>query len=160
MKISKVTLFILAAWSILFTQAVFALKFAPERGYAVESEEIPPPVAKPTNTDIRMPRDYPTQAPTVPHTITAYVIDKNGNKCLSCHKRTRISDSQAPMVSVTHYIDRDNEILADVSPRRYFCTQCHVPRTDAPPLINNTFIDVEKLIATPTKAKITDHLKH
>lgn len=139
----------LLAWA---SNALCAPDFSAERGYPVDTEQVPPPMAKPTNTDLRMPRDYPTQAPTVPHDISAYPIDKNGNKCLACHKRTRIGDSQAPMVSVTHFIDRDNEILADVSPRRYFCTQCHVQRTDAKPLVNNTFVDVEKLIApTPPK---------
>jgi cytochrome c-type protein NapB len=46
------------------------------------------------------------------------------------------------MVSVTHYMDRDGNFLADVSPRRYFCNQCHVPQTTAKPLIKNTFEDV------------------
>ncbi|BAN97353.1 hypothetical protein E05_25870 [Plautia stali symbiont] len=26
-----------------------------------------------------------------------------------------------------------------VSPRRYFCLQCHVPQTDAKPVVENTF---------------------
>ena len=28
---------------------------------------------------------------------------------------------------------------ANVSARRYFCTQCHVPQADAQPLVENTF---------------------
>lgn len=146
-------LLLLAGALALVPAASAAPDFSAERGYPVDQELAPPPIAKPTNTDLKMPRDYPTQAPTVPHDISAYSIDGNGNKCLSCHKRTRIGDSQAPMVSVTHFINRDNEILADVSPRRYFCTQCHVQRTDAKPLVGNTFVDVERLITNGTPAK-------
>jgi cytochrome c-type protein NapB len=36
-------------------------------------------------------------------------------------------------------------MLADVSRRRYFCTQCHVPQTDARPLVGNSFIDMSEL---------------
>ena len=43
-------------------------------------------------------------------------------------------------------MDRDNNVLADVSPRRYFCTQCHVPQADAKPLVGNSFVDVEQLL--------------
>ena len=42
--------------------------------------------------------------------------------------------------------DRDGQILADVTPRRYFCTACHVQQTDARPLVPNTFTD---MLATP-----------
>ena len=42
-------------------------------------------------------------------------------------------ESQAPMVSVTHYMDRDGNFLADISARRYFCEQCHVV-ANGPPL--------------------------
>jgi cytochrome c-type protein NapB len=40
---------------------------------------------------------------------------------------------------VTHFRDREGQELDNVSPRRYFCTQCHVPQTDAKPLVDNTF---------------------
>ena len=50
------------------------------------------------------------------------------------------------MVSVTHFMDRENQVLAEVSPRRYFCTQCHVPQHETRPLLNNTFVDSEDLI--------------
>ncbi|MBA4281843.1 MAG: nitrate reductase, partial [Ralstonia sp.] len=31
-------------------------------------------------------------------------------------------------------------------PRRFFCTQCHVPQADAKPLVTNTFVDVDQLL--------------
>ena len=47
-------------------------------------------------------------------------------------------ESQAPMVSITHFMDRDGQFLASVSPRRYFCTQCHVPQHDVKPPVATT----------------------
>jgi cytochrome c-type protein NapB len=35
--------------------------------------------------------------------------------------------------------------MANVSARRYFCVQCHVPQTNAKPLVENTFQPVEAL---------------
>jgi nitrate reductase (cytochrome), electron transfer subunit len=46
------------------------------------------------------------------------------------------------MISVTHFMDRDGQVLADVTPRRYFCTACHVQQTDARPLVPNSFTDM------------------
>jgi cytochrome c-type protein NapB len=53
------------------------------------------------------------------------------------------------MVSVTHYIDRNGQVLAQVSPRRYFCTQCHVSQHPDEPLVRNTFIDIDTLLSMP-----------
>ena len=39
----------------------------------------------------------------------------------------------------------DGKTLSDVSPRRYFCLQCHVTQADAAPLVENTFEPVESL---------------
>ncbi len=36
----------------------------------------------------------------------------------SCHKREFTQDSGAPMISVTHHMTRDGQMIADVSPRR------------------------------------------
>ena len=47
--------------------------------------------------------------------------------CRAMRARER-ANSQAPMVSITHFMDRDGQFLASVSPRRYFCIQCHVPQ--------------------------------
>lgn len=98
------------------------------------------------NKDLRRMRAYPMQPPTIPHKIDDYQLDLNANKCMSCHARGRSEETQAPMVSVTHYQDRDGNFLAELSPRRYFCTQCHVPQTDAKPLVGNNFIDIDHLI--------------
>jgi cytochrome c-type protein NapB len=53
------------------------------------------------------------------------------------------------MISVTHFMDRDGQVLADVTPRRYFCTACHVQQTDAQSLLPSTFKDM--LLVEPGK---------
>lgn len=106
----------------------------------------PPPIAKPVDSDVRERRNYPMQPPLVPHNIRNYQIDLNTNKCVSCHSRRRTDESQAPMISVTHYMDRDGNFLAEVSPRRYFCLQCHVPQTDARPRVDNDFTDMDEIL--------------
>jgi nitrate reductase (cytochrome), electron transfer subunit len=105
------------------------------------------------NTDIRQIRSYPEQPPIIPHTIEAYQLDADVNQCLSCHARSRTGDSQAPMVSITHFMDRGGQFLASVSPRRYFCVQCHVPQYPVKPPIANTFVDVDTLLSAPARAK-------
>ncbi len=99
------------------------------------------PVARPVTDDIRRARNYPEQPPVIPHAIEGYQITLHTNQCLTCHARQFIEGSGAPMISVTHFMDRDGQVLADVTPRRYFCNACHVPQTDAQPLVRNTFRD-------------------
>lgn len=111
----------------------------------------PPMMSKVQNADIKRKRSYPMQPPTIPHKIDNYQVDLRANKCLSCHSRKRTEESQAPMVSVTHFMDRDGNFLADVSPRRYFCKQCHVPQTNAVPPVGSDFIDVDDLLKVKAK---------
>jgi len=100
-----------------------------------------PPVPRAVTDDIRRGRNYPEQPPIIPHAIEGYQITLHTNQCLTCHARQFIEGSGAPMISVTHFMDRDGQVLADVTPRRYFCNACHVPQADVPPLVRNTFRD-------------------
>ncbi|MFO1198148.1 MAG: nitrate reductase cytochrome c-type subunit [Burkholderiaceae bacterium] len=86
-----------------------------------------------------LPRDFVQQPPLIPHTIRGYNITMNFNKCMDCHAWNRARETGATKVSLTHFRDRDGTELTGVSPRRYFCLQCHVPQTDARPLVENTF---------------------
>ena len=98
------------------------------------------------NEDIKRKRSYPMQPPLIPHHVRDYQIDLYANKCLYCHARSRSETSQAPMISVTHYMNRDGNFLANVSPRRYFCLQCHVAQTDARPIVENDFVDIDQIL--------------
>ena len=116
------------------------------RGHSIATEVEPPKIADVDNRDIKRARNYPMQPPTIPHKIRDYRVDLNSNKCLSCHSRKQTAQSQAPMISVTHYMDREGNFLADVSPRRYFCEQCHVVQTNAPALVGSDFKDIDQLL--------------
>ncbi|MCE8035547.1 MAG: nitrate reductase cytochrome c-type subunit [Halomonas sp.] len=109
-------------------------------------EREPEPLYGVEDRSLRPVREYPMQPPTIPHRIDNYQVDLNANRCMACHARTRVGETQAIMVSVTHYMDREGNFLGDLSPRRYFCTQCHVPQTDAPSRVGNTFVDMSDLI--------------
>ena len=138
--------------SLLVAVSVTALaadNFATLRGGAIDKSATPPRISKVEDDEGKRKRAYPMQPPTIPHTIDNYQVDLNVNKCMSCHSRRRTADSQAPMVSVTHYMDREANFLAEISPRRYFCQQCHVVQTRAKPLVGNNFVDIDELIAHP-----------
>jgi cytochrome c-type protein NapB len=117
------------------------------RGAPLDQEIAPPPMARVENVDIKRNRAYPMQPPTIPHTIDNYQIDRNSNRCMLCHARANADKFQAPPISVTHYMDRDDQFLATISPRRYFCNQCHVVQTDAKPLVANGFKDIDTVLS-------------
>src|SRR5450755_4116779 len=118
------------------------------RGSTPLDEEGPAaPMTPMRNTAERETRNYPEQPPVIPHSIDGYQIDMNGNKCLSCHARARIGESQAPMLSITHFMDRDGQFLASVSPRRFFCTECHVPQNLVTPPVSNDFVDIDSMLS-------------
>jgi nitrate reductase (cytochrome), electron transfer subunit len=119
----------------------------------LDKEPTAPLMPNTVNDDIRKGRAFAMQPPVIPHQIENYQVDKNHNKCMTCHGRDRVADSQAPMVSVTHFMDRDSNFRSEISPRRYFCTQCHVAQMDVKVPIENTFIDAEKAAAAKSAAK-------
>lgn len=119
----------------------------------LDKEPVSPLMPRMVNDDIRKGRAFAMQPPVIPHQIENYQVDKNFNKCMTCHGRDRVPDSQAPMVSVTHFMDRDNNFRSEISPRRYFCTQCHVPQMDVKAPVENTFIDAEKAVAIKRSGK-------
>jgi len=118
------------------------------RGPVPIAESTRPPVLQggAENKDMRRTRAYSMQPPTIPHRVDGYQIDRNANKCLTCHARTKIEQTQAIPLSVTHYMDRNGNVLADISPRRYFCDQCHVAQMDVKALVGNTFEDVDTVM--------------
>jgi cytochrome c-type protein NapB len=99
-----------------------------------------PPVASHQERDRPVAdRDFVQQPPLIPHNTAGYQITKNFNKCMDCHAWQKAKNTGATKVSVTHFRTREGQELDNISPRRYFCTQCHVPQTDAKPLVENNF---------------------
>ena len=92
-----------------------------------------------------IPRDYVQQPPLIPHKIEGYKINQKFNKCLTCHSWANYKEAGATKISQTHFEDRDENVLANVSARRYFCTQCHVPQVNARPLVENTFEPIQAI---------------
>ena len=116
------------------------------RGDATVEAESTAPDMKPYFKDQQViPRDYLQQPPLIPHQIEGYSINIKHNKCLGCHSWLNYKEKGATKISQTHFESRDGAILANVSARRYFCTQCHVPQANAQPLVENTFKPVDAL---------------
>jgi cytochrome c-type protein NapB len=144
-KTSIITLLVLAF--SLFLGAVAADEIATLRGGTpIDEERNPGPIPQVIDGDVRTKRNYPMQPPLIPHDIRGYEVNLQVNKCMSCHARRRTEESQAPMISVTHYMDRDGNFLAEVSPRRYFCNQCHVNQTAIREVFENEFQDMDELL--------------
>ncbi len=57
---------------------------------------------------------------------------------MDCHAFQKAKESGATKVSSRTSRPATGQEL-EHRPRRYFCTQCHVPQTDAKPLVENTF---------------------
>jgi len=120
-------------------------------GAGFEQESKTPPLVNAENNDRKRVRSYAMQPPTIPHKTDNYQVDRFANKCMTCHARTRAGETQATPISITHYQDRDGNYLADVSPRRYFCDQCHVVQMQTQPAVKNRFQDVESIIRKQNK---------
>jgi cytochrome c-type protein NapB len=118
---------------------------------ALDDEPRPPPLANQENKDVRRNRAFAMQPPTIPHRIDGYQVDRNANRCVGCHSRTRIEETRAIPIPATHYMDRDGTLRGDISPRRYFCTQCHVPQDEVKPLVDNAYQDFEALSRSAPK---------
>lgn len=86
-----------------------------------------------------LPLNYVNQPPMVPHSVQGYQITKNTNQCLNCHGIENYRATGAPRISPTHFADRDGNVTANTSPRRYFCLQCHVPQAEVKPIVENEF---------------------
>lgn len=94
---------------------------------------------KGTKDSAPIERNYVQQPPIIPHKIDGYNITAKYNKCMDCHAWSRYKETGATKVSLTHFKTREGQELSNISPRRYFCVQCHVPQADAKPLVGNKF---------------------
>ncbi|MHC6529124.1 MULTISPECIES: nitrate reductase cytochrome c-type subunit [unclassified Vibrio] len=115
------------------------------RGTSLLEETRPADAMKKYPREQALESDYVYQPPLIPHNIRNYEVSLNANKCLSCHSWKNASEMGATKISVTHFVNREDAVLADVSPRRYFCLQCHVPQADAKPLVKNEYERVDSL---------------
>ncbi len=145
----------LAAFIVLtvgaFSQEGMPIRIVPRVTGAAQPMSLDrvPALGRPVVDDVKRMRNYPEQPPVIPHSIDGYQLTLNTNRCMDCHKREFTEGSGAPMISVTHFQDRDGQVLSDVTPRRYFCTACHVQQTDVQPLVPNLFQDAKDVGRKP-----------
>ena len=105
----------------------------------LKAADQPPAINKLERDGPPVPRNYRQQPPLIPHSIKNYQLDNRHNRCKFCHDSGNHKVFGAPKLSASHYRDRDGKELGRLSPRRYFCTQCHVPQMDLEPLVDNLF---------------------
>ena len=112
--IKKLAMMLLAASLAAGSSTLLAQSVSSSlRGPAALNDEGPAPPMQPMkNTAEKEVRNYPEQPPVIPHSIDGYQVDMQGNKCLSCHARARTAESKAPMLSITHFMDRGGQFLA------------------------------------------------
>ncbi|PML81232.1 nitrate reductase cytochrome c-type subunit [Enterovibrio norvegicus] len=135
-----VSLLLVALISSVAMAQVTSLRGDQEIG---ENNDVPKIKAVPKNQE-RMSLNYVNQPPMVPHAVDGYQVNQSNNTCLQCHDVDVYRKTGAPRVSPTHYLDRDNKVLTDVAPRRYFCLQCHVPQIQGEPIVENDFVPAGK----------------
>ena len=109
------------------------------RGDTPSTRRPSPTCSSRSATARRLQRSPTSEPPLIPHSIRGYQITKNFNKCMDCHAWSKVKETGATKVSATHFKDSTGRELANISPRRYVCTTCHVQQTDARPLVGNTF---------------------
>lgn len=89
-------------------------------------------------------RNFELQPPLVPHKSDYMKITLTKNRCLDCHSNANYREQEADKMSGSHFITRDGKRLKTLSPRRYFCKQCHVSQTNAKNLIENTYVNTDE----------------
>ena len=114
-------------------------KLVSERGDVAIDQTSKVEMFRPEKDKDIIPRDFQKQPPLIPHSIKGYTITQNFNKCMDCHSKERADETGATKVAKSHYLDREDKKSSNISPRRYFCHQCHVPQFDAKPLVENTY---------------------
>lgn len=132
----------------LFASAVDELNMGLSKG-SVFDVPTPPvsmyPTIKPGKSE-RLPRAYSTLPPQINHRVEEYLpITMEENECLDCHDRRKLIGKtwklgkKIPMPDNHYGSFQKNGGTEDVAGARYNCTQCHVPMSDAKPLVENTF---------------------
>ncbi len=140
MMMKKITTIVVLLAAVGFGAQAIAETVSSLRGASDIEQDSSAPASKRYNKDGEpIARDYVQQPPLIPHKIHNYRINLKSNKCMSCHSWSNYREAGATKISQTHFESRDKNVLANVSARRYFCTQCHVPQVGAKPLVENKF---------------------
>ncbi len=108
--------------------------------HAVPETNAAPELMKFIKDKENVARTFEEQPPVVPHENEKYAINLKENKCLDCHMKQEGKDeAKSVEMSESHFIDRNGNKLDRPAGSRHFCTQCHVPQVDLPPLVGTNF---------------------
>jgi len=90
-----------------------------------------------------LPRAFADAPPLVPHGIEDFLpLTPKANACVDCHSVKEKVKGQATPMPASHYTDYRNapdKVGDKVAGARWVCTACHVPQTDARPLVESRF---------------------
>ncbi|MFA6014633.1 MAG: nitrate reductase cytochrome c-type subunit [Gallionellaceae bacterium] len=95
-----------------------------------------------------LPRAYLNAPPQVSHDVSDFLpITAQTNMCVACHNQPalwgkKLKKNDPTPIPPSHYTDLRNapgKVTENLTSARYNCNQCHVPQTDAPALVENTF---------------------
>lgn len=99
---------------------------------------------KQATQDGNFDRSWKQQPPSIPHKVEKDQITLQVNTCLRCHDAANYKKEKAPKIGDSHFIAADGTKSDKMDMRRYFCSQCHTPLLDVPPLVENTFETVKQ----------------
>ena len=95
-----------------------------------------------------LPRAYSGAPPQISHAIGDFLpITAQSNMCIACHNQPGQwgkprENGMATPIPPSHYTDQRNapdKVTENLINARFNCNQCHVPQTNAPALVGNTF---------------------
>jgi cytochrome c-type protein NapB len=90
-----------------------------------------------------LPRPFASAPPLIPHSVDGMLpIARADNGCLGCHAVDKPEPGGPVPIPASHYVDLRNAPTvkrAEIAGSRYVCTACHVPQTDAKPVVANGF---------------------
>lgn len=95
----------------------------------------------------KVARAFDTSPPRVPHAVADFMpIGREDNWCVDCHMTdwTAPEEDEATPIPFSHYMDLrggSGEIGEQIVGARWVCVSCHIPVTDAPALVENSFGD-------------------
>ncbi|MDZ4202714.1 MAG: nitrate reductase cytochrome c-type subunit [Gallionella sp.] len=95
-----------------------------------------------------LPRAYLGAPPQVSHSVSDFLpITTESNMCVACHNQPSLwgqprEPGVATPIPPSHYTDlrkAPGKVSENLVGARYNCNQCHVPQTNAPALVGNSF---------------------
>jgi cytochrome c-type protein NapB len=153
MMIKQISVFLVALMTAGYSQAATTINTV-DMGLSKTSVfDVPTPsvyhysVTPPGQSKL-LPRAYLGAPPQVPHDVADFLpITAVNNLCVACHAQPDLWGKKREVGAPTpippsHYTDQRNapdKVTDHLINARYNCNQCHVPQTDAPVLVKNTF---------------------